>query len=321
MLLGFAKILLITANTKISRSHRSLLTQINKMITMTPSFEDILNLYRARAAMMPIGGGSIPVYEMQRISPVQQGIVQLENLDCSQLLDGLTECLNSTVFPCFGTIGSFDIHHFWGWCGQLVVSHDANLIDNYNIRHILMDAVAGANAGIGNTQIDELCHFDKLFISRSQRTFSYITFPLLEATLRLANSSHINPDGTVSAQFRKVSGKLYQIGGYCSSIKDLLNHYYQNIDPRKQALLDKCFSSALMTANACPFDHVYKMRNSLLHGNDSNGSVGSIILTISLVILLIHFESEFSKMQESSRWVTKTFRDSSQRPQWSLYPL
>ena len=288
---------------------------------MTQSFEGVLNLYRARAQMMPSGGGSIPVYEMQLISPVQHGIVQLENLDCSQLLDGLTQCLNSTVFPNFGTIGSFDLNHFWGWCGQLVVSHDSPSIDTYNVRHILMDAIAGANAGIGDSNTEGLRHFDKLLLSRSQRTFTYITFPLLEATLRLANHSHITPDGKVSAQFRRVSGSLYRTGDFCSSIKDLLNHYYQNIDSRKQALIDKCFNSASIPANTCPFDNIYKMRNSLLHGNDSNESVGSIILTISLVILLIHFESEFSQMQNSSRRVTMTYTDSSHRPQWSLYPL
>lgn len=255
---------------------------------------------------------------------------------CATIL-GLSKVL---LRPGMNTIIDQDHFLLWSWCGELLLSREANLfsVAQTEIKSLFETAFHAALADcrkppatsaewIEQNRVRDLQpHHAKQLVEKSPIVLAYLTFPLLEAVLKRACSNYVELNGRVIAPFsvlnRRGTPRAYRVNDSISSLRDLLLlHKNQVANQELEALLDRFRAHlSFLDSSIDPFDLLYEWRNQSLHGSASFQTIGGTVLSLSLLISLFEVRQNFEPLR---RQMVERLRREAQSPiqsPQSFYP-
>jgi hypothetical protein len=251
---------------------------------------------------------------------------------------GLTKVM---LFKGMNTVISFDHQFLWSWVAQVLLDREIGYFkdEENDIKKLFSTCIRASLAGIRNPQIswedyierDQLLEFNtRELVSDTHLVLAYLSFPLLEATLKKACQNYVDYSGKVLNDFEIRTGKhkKYISGGgkIVSSLGDLLALLYDNVANRDlKANLTKIRSHIRkIDSSTDPFYVIYRWRNSSLHGHKSFPTIGGTVLNISIIIALNDIKEKYDENRERIfervLWDVQTSNFSSRRPPWCYYP-
>lgn len=224
------------------------------------------------------------------------------------------------------TWGHDDHDWLFAWCAELILGpHTKFFSEEQHDTEVLFRAVA--NAALASCPYEtksQLPPQAQGYLDSKHTALAYLSFPLLEATLRRACRDYVQPDGRVIKAFA-VQTEHYSPTGKgrrrCNSIKDLLKLLYDVVAENELKTHLDSFNAhicSLPYADADPFETIYNWRNSTLHG-ESLYSLGGTIFYLTLLISLFEIKDNFNEKRRLAKgcieWAEQTGRCS-----WSYYP-
>jgi hypothetical protein len=251
---------------------------------------------------------------------------------------GLTRVL---LLKGMNTFISFDHHFFWSWVAQVLLDRETGYFkeDESDIRELFSTCIRASLAGIRNPQMtweeyrerDRLMEFNtRELVANNHLILAYLSFPLLEATLKKACQDYVDYSGKVLEDFEIRTGKRkkYIANGrtIVSSLGELLSLLYDNVANRdlKAKLTDIRSHIREIDNSKDPFYVIYHWRNSSLHGQESFATIGGTVLNISIIIALNEIKEKYEEIRqrifEKVVWDLQTANYTSHRPHWSYYP-
>ena len=253
---------------------------------------------------------------------------QVHNLTFESLRAALIGVQNSCLFPGPWLITTQDIFHTWAWCAQLILDCRSEKYedydDAYDFKQQLTNATIALFANKINSNTELLPHYDRLLVGKSFDIFPYLTFPLLETTLRMVSKQYINQKGIVTKDFiayKKTGGikRRYAINDKCSSARDLLDLYYRTTDQEQKEKIDECLTCIGAEDTYDALNQIYDWRNGFMHGSEITNFAGCSVLTLCFLILLHFHSDEFEAMREQAFYGV-WHAGGERRADWSFYP-
>lgn len=245
---------------------------------------------------------------------------------------------NVLIYKGMNTIIDYDHKYFWSWVGEVFLSREIQYFnkEEYEIEQLFKTLIRLCNAGNnGPAQTkeewdeqrikSEMIDFNtKEVILNSHLIIAYLSFPFLEAVLKRNCSDYVDYFGSVKLSFWGKS-RQYNIGAKCSSLRDLLILYYNNvIDISFKKKIDLILGPFVDITTKDPFDQIYEWRNSSLHGSTNYSTLGGTIFNLSILIALNEirerYDAEKDKIVKGVIYELETFKHSSSRSPWSYYP-
>lgn len=236
---------------------------------------------------------------------------------CAALI-GLSKTLLGPRYNC-----SIVHEHFilWAWCGELVINSEPSIFQKtpYDPIEQLYRATLHAALAHCNTPSKSMEEYltaraiaekqsphANCLISKSTLILAYLSFPLLESTLKRACHSYIRLDGKVISDFFAPNKKnpsqprKYQSGQRCSNLGDLLFLYKTKVAEHKYVVLLDQLRAHLrhLDATQDPFDLIFSWRNQSLHGETTYQTIGGLLLNLSLLISISEIEKDFENRKK-----------------------
>lgn len=296
-----------------------------------------------QAAKKPKGGFAIGG-ETEKYRLLHNGI-QFHELDFEQLVAAISGLTKVLLLPGLNTIVVDDHFHLWSWCSEIILSEEANFLNNneHEIRDLFETCARASLVRCRKppssreelhkqTEIEQqLPHHARYFLQKSSLSLAYLSFPLLESISKKICHSYVGMDGRVIAPFnvpnKTGSARKYDPGGrwnqkQCSSLRDLLFLVYNTLSDSNLRTSLTEFRDHISTLDNSedPFDIVYKWRNQSLHGTTNFQTIGGTLLNLTLLISVHQIAKQYQDVRDKvikhCRWEAQHEHKSP----WSLYP-
>ena len=262
---------------------------------------------------------------------------ELDHLSLMASILGLSKVL---LLPGLNTIVVHDHFGLWSWCAEIIVGSRSEYF-NHEEHEIKSLFQASIRASLANCKKpagsreehqlqyeaeQKLPHNARYFLYDSSLVLAYISFPLLESTLKRVCSTYLNMDGTVVSAFQLLNraGKprLYKIESQCSSIRDVLNLLYDKIaDSELKILLDEFrVHISSLDGSQDPFDLIYSWRNQSLHGSTNFQTIGGTLLNLSLLLCVYSLKENYEELRTKVVEQCKLEEGHNFKSPWSFYP-
>lgn len=307
-------------------------------MSITP--EKIANLCEQWCSSAQTSDGGLAIGgESEKFRLLANG-VNFHELDHQSLMASILGLSKVLLLPGLNTIVVQDHIGLWSWCGEIIVGcrsdyfsheeHEIKSLFQASIRASLANCkkpVASREEHQAQSEAEQkLPHHARYFLYDSSLILAYISFPLLESTLKKVASIYLNMDGTVKSAFQVLnrSGKTrkYKTGSQCSSIRDVLYLVYENVaDSELQVLLDD-FRTHISSLGGSqdPFDLIYSWRNQSLHGSTNFQTIGGILLNLTLVLCIYSLKDSYEQLRTSVVEQLEREANHDHKSPWSFYP-
>lgn len=210
--------------------------------------------------------------------------------------------------------------NFWAWMGQIVRTtirkENDSRIDYYSseelqIKMLFSHIIRCALASFELVPGINLPPHTREMVSQSNISVSYLSFPLLEATLRKACKDYVDFSGKVVAPFDIKNKKGKIIDQYhtdkklgkpqCSNIGHLLHLYSCKDETTKEKMEYLLKYIPEISPNEDVFKTIYIWRNNSLHGDvKAFSNIGGIVLNISLFIILQSIKDDYISYRDKA---------------------
>ncbi|PKH34543.1 hypothetical protein [Shewanella sp. ALD9] len=282
---------------------------------------------------MAIGGNS----EKFRLFANGVKFHELDHLSLMASILGLSKVL---LLPGLNTIIVQDHFGLWSWCAEIIVGSRSEYFshEDHEIKSLFQASIRASLANCkkpaGSSEEHQLQyeaeqklpHHARYFLSDSSLVLAYISFPLLESTLKRVSSKCLNMDGTVKSDFqvqnRAGKPRHYKTGTQCSSIRDALNLVYDQVaDSELKVLLDQFrVHISSLDGSQDPFDLIYSWRNQSLHGSTNFQTIGGTLLNLSLLLCVYSLKDNYEELRDKVVEHCKWEEKHDHKSPWSFYP-
>ncbi len=307
---------------------------------MTITSEKITNLCEQWCLSVKTSNGGLAIGGNSEKFRLLANGINFHELDHQSLMASILGLSRVLLLPGLNTIVVQDHFDLWSWCGEIIVGSRSEYFshEEHEIKSLFQASIRASLANCKKpvrsreehrlqTEAEQnLPHHARYFLYDSFLVLAYISFPLLESTLKRVGSIYLNMDGTVKNAFQVLNraGKprKYKSGSQCSSIRDVLYLVYENIaDSELKALLDE-FRAHISSLDGSedPFDLIYSWRNQSLHGSTNFQTIGGTLLNLCLVFCVYSLKDNYEQLRASI--VSQLEREATHghKGPWSFYP-
>jgi hypothetical protein len=307
---------------------------------MTITSEKIANLCEQWCLSVKTSNGGLAIGGNSEKFRLLANGVNFHELDHESLMASILGLSRVLLLPGLNTIVVQDHFGLWSWCGEIIVGSRSEYFshEEHEIKSLFQASIRASLANckkpvrsreehqLQSEAEQKLPHHARYFLYDSSLVLAYISFPLLESTLKRVSSTYLDMDGTVKFAFQVLNrtGKprKYKTESQCSSIRDVLFLVYENIaDSELKILLDE-FRAHISSLDASqdPFDLIYSWRNQSLHGKTNFQTIGGTLLNLSLVLCVYSLKDNYEQLRASV--VSQLEREAAHehKSPWSFYP-
>lgn len=280
--------------------------------------------------------------ETEQFRLLRDGIV-FHELNYDELRSTCVGLARVLLQPGLNTMIDLDHRVLWSWCADVILLHRPALLAPGEreigdlFRLCIRAAIANARRPPASQKEwdDSVAESNKIpyhmreLANEAYAILAYLSFPLLEAVVKRACSSVVDPAGHVLRDFTVTSRsgrpRDYQAGKICSSLRDLLYlHHDQFASPTLKVSLDECIANLRrLDSTREPYDLIFEWRNSALHGSASLPTVGGTLVTLAILILLDGREANYEEVRsETLKRIQFDLRTSGGPPRkspWGFY--
>jgi hypothetical protein len=297
------------------------------------------------AASTVPAGGIVLGAKTEKFRLRNNGVVfhELEHDALCAAIVGLSQVLLRPRLNAFVVQDHFEL---WSWCGELLLSPQANLFppEQGEIKSLYETALHAALAHCrkpvsskeerqAQIRIQNLQpHHATQLLFNAHLVLAYLTFPLLEGVLKRACAKFVAFDGKVLSPFtilhkkggerRYAPNRFKGVRAQCSSLRDLLFLHLSDVSSLALRNSLERFREHIRVLDGTedPFDLIYDWRNQSLHGSGSFQTIGGTILSLSLLISLFEIEHNFIQHRETVLESCRFQAGLEYRSPWSFYP-
>jgi hypothetical protein len=309
---------------------------------MSLSAEEITRLCDAWCvASTPPEGGMVIGQDTEKYRLLANNIV-FHELDYQALCAAILGTAKVLLRPGFNTIIDQDHFCLWAWCGELLLSPEAEIFsqEQHEVKTLFEISIRSSLVGCRkppanreewkeqNRISDLQPHHSKYFLDNNHVVLAYLGFPLLEAVVKRVCSAYVDFDGRVVSQFqvlkRNGQPKIYVPSSQqqCSSLRDLLFLLFEKVADKDLVNSLDIFRAHLFNLDNTldPFDLIYQWRNQSLHGSTNFQTIGGTLLSLSLLIAISEIKHDFEQHRKKILEYCQWEASSSYRSPWSYYP-
>jgi hypothetical protein len=232
--------------------------------------------------------------------------------DFSALITAVCYLTKFSIREHGNTFITHDLRHTWAWCAELLLSYTDehwDILKREPIRELLKlatyAALSNGKGVLSGQENQDHAHFENNLLNEKDTILDYLAFPLIESVTKLACREYIAHNGSIIKNIKirhPTNNKIINLKApdYCSSIKNLLHLMYETCNsPTLRESIDKITECIKTAHGEHPFDQIFRWRNGALHGEMEPKAAGSLLLSMSLLILLHEIENDFESIRKA----------------------
>lgn len=286
---------------------------------MTITAEKITKLCEQWCSAVQTSGGGFAIGAQSEKYRLLANGLNFHELDHKCLMASILGLSKVLLLPGMNTVVVQDHFGLWSWCGEVLSGSRSEYFDQkeHEIKSLFQASIRASLANCKKPAASseehqlqyeaeqKLPHHARYFLYDSSLILAYISFPLLEATLKKVSSKYLNMDGTVKSEFqvlnRAGNPRKYKVASQCSSIRDVLFLVYEKVsDSDLKGYLNE-FRNHLSSLDSTqdPFDLIYSWRNQSLHGSTNFQTIGGTLLNMTLVLCVYSLKDSYSQITKN----------------------